>query len=333
MQKTFDIVIIGGGTTGLFATYYATMRGLDVLLIESQQRLGGKVMQFFPEKLIYDVGGLPEILGEQLVKQMEKQARRHQPPVVVGQFVTNIDQQEDGFTLTTSTKEKYQAKKVLLATGAGTFHAKRPEEWDALSPQSFKETVPTTLDDLVSYTDKHVVITGNSKVNVSWALYVSKVASEVTIINNQQTFQHITEEEQEALQNAQVNIYKNTKIKDFLIENDTLTGMIIKETSNHVEQTIKADCLITYNGISLQETPFTQWGIVMEKGRINVNACMETNVSGIFAAGDIVQYPGKTMLIATGYTDAMTAINHAHMQINPKAKEQVYSTVIYQTRK
>ncbi|KAB8137928.1 NAD(P)/FAD-dependent oxidoreductase [Gracilibacillus oryzae] len=332
MGEKFDLAIIGGGTTGLFAAYYATMRQMKVVLIEAQEQLGGKVMQFLPEKLIYDVGGFPEITGETLVDQMIEQANRHEPEILVGDFVEQIEKTNDKFQLMTAKGKKLSAETVMLATGTGTFHTRRPDEWAEIPDSRFKASVPTSLMDRSSYQDKKVVIASNSKVGIGWAINLQEIASNIVILNSHDTFLQAKQEELAKLQEAGIEVYYNVKITNFLTVNKELEKITFLH-NNGQEKTVEADKLLTYHGLELQAAPFETWGISTAKGRISVDHFMKTNVEGIFAAGDIVQYPGKTTLIASGYTEAITAVNHAHMLINPKATEQLYSTVIYQRGK
>ncbi|WP_277678542.1 NAD(P)/FAD-dependent oxidoreductase [Gracilibacillus dipsosauri] len=327
VEECVDLIIIGGGTTGLFAAYYATMREMKVMLIEAQEQLGGKVMQFLPEKIIYDVGGFPDISGEALVENMIEQAKRHQPEVVMGDFVEKLTKVNHLFQLETAKGHIVTAKTVLIATGSGTFHTKRPSEWPNLPHSVFKESVPTTLMHKANYEGKKVVISSNSKVGVGWALFLEGLAKEVTLINPADKFLQVKDEDIDSLYKSKVKVYYQVEMTDFIVEGQELTHIEIKEKGQRI--VMEANKLLTYHGLELQAVPFEHWGIQIEKGRIPVTPLMKTNLEGVFAAGDIVQYPGKTTLIASGYTEAITAVNHAHLMIDPKATEQLYSTVIY----
>ena len=326
-QDIYDIAIIGGGTTGLFATYYATMRGLSVLLIESQSQLGGKVMQFFPEKLIYDVGGLPEITGEELVEQMVRQAKRHEPEILLNQWVDTIEKKDSYFELATAESEVHHAKAVVLATGNGTFYGKTPDGWnDQLNHH--QEVVKFTMMDADQFKNKRVVISSDMKTGVEWGLYLENLAKEIIIVNPDSRFNYTNKSEIEKIENSSASIYYDSKIVDLTVNNQTLNSVKIKLKDEEVIE-VEADELLVYHGVELKPTPFKNWGIELTKGRISVKSDMATNLPGVFAAGDIVSYEGKTGLIATGYSEAITAVNKAHKWMDPKAVEQQYSTVIY----
>ncbi|MGP4039981.1 NAD(P)/FAD-dependent oxidoreductase [Gracilibacillus sp. D59] len=326
--ELFDITIIGGGTTGLFATYYATMRNMKVKLIESQSQFGGKVMQFFPEKLIYDVGGYPDISGEDLVEQMIAQANRHQPVMLANRWVGTMEKKSDHFVLTTSNGESHATKAVLLATGSGTFHTKTPDNWDALPFPDFRKHVATNLMNRDKYSNKNVVITANNKVGVGWALYLKDNAKSVTIVNPDQKFHQVKEEDLEQLLHSSVQVYFEADITDIDVKDNCLQSVKIR-TAEQKTFTVETDEMLTYHGLELQATPLDNWDVATNKGRISVKGDMATNIPGVFAAGDIVQYEGKTNLIASGYSEAITAVNKAHLFIEPRATEQLYSTVLY----
>lgn len=322
-----DLVVIGGGTTGLFATYYATMRGMSVKLIESQPQLGGKVMQFFPEKRIYDVGGYPEITGEELVEQMTKQAERHQPEIRLNQWVENIYKVDDSyFELVTASGEKHYAKTILLATGNGTFYGKEPDGWKERVRN--KEIAKFTIMNAEQYVNKRVIISSDMKTGVEWGLFLENKAKEIIMVNPDRRFNYTNKADIEKIENSSVKIYYNAKIKDLQVNDNQLSSVTL-ELPEGKKLNIEADELLMYHGVELKATPFNQWGVELQKGRILVEGDMATNIPGVFAAGDIVSYDGKTGLIASGYSEAITAVNKAHKWIDPKAVEQQYSTVIY----
>ena len=72
MQEAKDIIIIGAGPTGLFAAFYAGMRGASHRLIDNLDQVGGQLTALYPEKYIFDVAGFPQILAKDLVKELEQ---------------------------------------------------------------------------------------------------------------------------------------------------------------------------------------------------------------------------------------------------------------------
>ncbi|WP_066187725.1 NAD(P)/FAD-dependent oxidoreductase [Gracilibacillus timonensis] len=323
-NEIYDITVIGGGTTGLFAAYYATMRGMKVKLIEAQAHLGGKVKQFFPEKKIYDIGGFPAITGEALVNQSIEQAQRHHPPLLTNQWVKQIRWEDGCYHLITSQEQVHATKTVLLATGSGTFHVNMPEEWERLP----RIEAATDLMGQTSYQGRNVIISTNNKTGLNWALYLEKSAASVTIINPVDRFQQAKEEDIRQLEASTIQVFYQAEITQLSSEENRLAAITIHDQAG-TKQQISGDYLLVYHGLKLQATPFEEWEITTDKGRIPVDGDMATNREGIFAAGDAVQYLGKTNLVAPGYTEAITAVNKAHKWLDPSVTEQLYSTVLY----
>lgn len=118
-EQLYDVTIIGGGPAGLFSAFYSGLREMKTKIIEFQPYLGGKV-HVYPEKMIWDVGGLVPVTGEQLIEQMIKQGTTFQPELVLGEKVTAINKDDQGnFVVQTSANEKHFSKTVILAVGGG----------------------------------------------------------------------------------------------------------------------------------------------------------------------------------------------------------------------
>ncbi|MRH43798.1 NAD(P)-binding protein [Aquibacillus halophilus] len=325
-SKIYDVIIIGGGTTGLFTAFYCGMRDMTTKIIESDSRLGGKVAKFLPEKMIYDIGGIPKITGDNLLAQMEEQAYMHQPKIVYNEWIEEVTKNEDGiFSLASTEGTVHLAKTVIVATGTGRFDPVQPDL--ANISMYTDKTHHYTMHNPQQYAGKQVMLNSNTRIGIDWALTLESIAEKVYLVNSKKTFQHAADVELERLRDSSVIVKLNSDLQQLHGEDGWLESITIK--SKDVEERIKVDHLLTYNGLKMNQTPFDNWGLETDSNRVVVDHQMATNIDGIFAAGDATAYPGKTMLIASGYTEGLTAVNSAKKYINPKAPAQVYSTVIY----
>jgi len=121
MSTIRDLTIIGGGPTGLFAAFYAGMRGLDARIVDSLPELGGQLTALYPEKYIYDVGGFPKILAKDLARGLEDQAMQFEPEVVLDDEVKEIVREEDHFVLRArSSPGRWAARAMTSSSTAGS---------------------------------------------------------------------------------------------------------------------------------------------------------------------------------------------------------------------
>src|SRR6267378_8182482 len=94
-----DITIIGGGPTGLFASFYAGMRGATAQIVDTLPQLGGQLTALYPEKYIFDVGGYRQILAKDLVNALADQAAQFNFASYLNQHVTALEQENGHFVL------------------------------------------------------------------------------------------------------------------------------------------------------------------------------------------------------------------------------------------
>jgi thioredoxin reductase (NADPH) len=116
MNDLYDVTIVGGGPAGLYTAFYSGMRALKTKIIEARYELGGLITHFYPEKKIYDVGGIAEITGEALVDQLISQAKTFQPEIVTNQVIDRLKREADGtFKLIGKNGEMHRRIKIFIA--------------------------------------------------------------------------------------------------------------------------------------------------------------------------------------------------------------------------
>ncbi|SNZ17041.1 thioredoxin reductase (NADPH) [Terribacillus aidingensis] len=323
----YDVIIVGGGTTGLYASFYTRLRKMTTLLIEATAGFGGKVAQFYPEKHIYDVGAYPAATGEKMVAQLLEQSRKAEPETITGEFVEHVRKRSDGiFELVTTQGALYMTRTVILTCGMGTYQMKPlPLEEASLYEE---KNLHYYLKSPENFLNQCVVVYAANRTGIDWAMALEKTAKEVTLLNHRDYFLYTPPQVIEALAETSIKVKYNHKVTKLLGNNQGLHTLLVEKDG--METMLETDALLYYENVNLTQTPFANWGIETDKHKVIVDYEMATNIPGIYAAGDAVHYPKKNMLIATGFAETITAVNSAKLYLDPSASAQVYSTIEYQ---
>ncbi|QXE02107.1 NAD(P)/FAD-dependent oxidoreductase [Terribacillus sp. DMT04] len=323
----YDVIIIGGGTTGLYASFYTNLRKMTTLLIEATAEFGGKVAQFYPEKHIYDVGAYPAATGEEMVAQLLEQSRKAKPEIVTGEFVEHIKKRSDGiFELMTTQGTLYMTRTVILTCGMGTYQMK-PLPLEEASLYEGKN-LHYYLKSSENFRNQRVVVYAANRTGIDWAMALEKTAKEVTLLNQRDYFLYTPPQVMEALAETSIKVKYNHNVTKLLGNKQGLHTLLVEKDG--IETMLQVDALLYYENVNLTQTPFDNWGIETDKHKVIVDYEMATSIPGIYAAGDAVHYPKKNMLIATGFAETITAVNSAKQYLDPSASAQVYSTIEYQ---
>ena len=313
--ELFDVTILGGGPTGLYAAYYAGFRRLRTKIVESLEALGGQVTALYPEKWIYDVAGFPKVLGRVLVDDLTEQAMQYQPTVCLGETVGSLVTQPDRTIQVTSERSTHLTRTLLITAGIGAFH-----------PKTFKNPLIDGYEgrglyyfvrNFQEFKDRRVLIVGGGDSAVDWALGLLGIARSITLIHRRDQFRAHEDSVHKMLTSAiQVKTFYELRR---LEGTDRVERAVIYHNRTNVDETIEVDAVIASLGFLSTLGPIQGWGLELDHDSVRVNTRMETNLPGVYGAGDIVTYPGKVKLIATGFGEAATAINNAAAYINPKA--------------
>ncbi|OBZ12192.1 NAD(P)/FAD-dependent oxidoreductase [Bacillus sp. FJAT-26390] len=316
-SNTFtDITIIGGGPAGMFAAFYAGMRQASVKIIDSMPQLGGQLAALYPEKYIYDVAGFPKVTAQQLVEQLDEQMNHFPVQVCLEQKVLQVIKKEEHHFVIVTDKAVHYSKSVIITGGVGAFEPRRLELPEAKRYEH--ANLNYFIKDLSLYEGKRVVINGGGDSAVDWALMLEPIAKEVTLIHRRDKFR-AHEHSVENLLKSKVKVVTPAEITELHGE-EQIEEITITDVKSGEKTKLACDALIVNFGFVSSLGPITEWGLNIENGSILVNTRMETNIAGIFAAGDITSYPGKLKLIAVGFGEAPTAINNAKVYLDPAAK-------------
>lgn len=324
-NEIVDITIIGGGPTGLFASFYAGMREMSVKIIDSLPQLGGQLIELYPDKYIYDIGGFPKILAKDFVANLVTQAHYAKPEIVLGETALSVERNDDHFVLTTD-KGVHLTRTILLTAGIGAF---RPRKIGLKEEVNFEEkTLHYGIKDLSIFKDKEVVICGGGDSAVDWALMLEDIAKSVTLVHRRERFTaHETSVNQ--LMESKVNVKTSLSVKAIEGEDGNVEEIVLAAKDGTEERVATDHLIVNYGNIS-SLGPLKEWGLEMDRNSIIVNTRMETNLEGIYAAGDVTTFDGKVKLIAVGLGEAPIAVNHAKSFVDSKARVQpLHSTSIF----
>lgn len=324
-KEIVDITIIGGGPTGLFSTFYAGMREMSVRIIDSLPQLGGQLMELYPDKYIYDIGGFPKILAKDFVNNLVEQAEFANPEICLEETVESFEKKDDHFVLKTN-KGEHLTKTILITAGIGAF---QPRKLGVDNEEEFEgKSLHYSVPDLQKFKDEEVLVCGGGDSAVDWALMLEEVAKKVTLVHRRDKFRaHETSVNQ--LMESTVDVKTSRQVHALHGEDGQVTGVTVKSRDGEEETFDLNHVIVNYGNIS-SLGPIKDWGLEMERNTIVVNSHMETNIPGIYAAGDVATYDGKVKLIAVGLGEAPTAINHAKAYLDPKARVQPkHSTSVF----
>jgi len=315
-----DLTIIGGGPTGLFASFYAGMRGATAQIVDTLPQLGGQLTALYPEKYIFDVGGYRQILAKDLVNALADQAAQFNFPSYLNQHVTGLEQENGHFVLVTET-DRFPSKAVIIAAGIGAFTPRRLPQ-PCAAPWYGRGIFENVMDP-EAFRDQKIVIIGGGDSAFDWAHQLRDRAAAVTLVHRSDKYRAhgaTVAEVNAAVEAGRTTLLPFHELHDVRSEDDRLTGVTLRDVKTKVTRDVEADCVLPMLGFVSDIGPLATWGLTLEKHEIVVNSMMETGRPGIYAAGDITTYPGKLKLIATGFGEAATAVNQAFHWIYPEKK-------------
>ncbi|MGQ0643005.1 MAG: NAD(P)/FAD-dependent oxidoreductase [Gemmatimonadaceae bacterium] len=319
-----DISIIGAGPTGLFGLFYAGMRGVRAQILDALPQLGGQLTALYPEKYIFDVAGFPKVLAKDLVKALSDQALQFHARVHLLQNITGLEtiggDSERHLVLTTET-DRFPTRAIVIAAGIGAFSPRRLHQPSAQS--WYGRGIYDVVTDPERFRDQRVVIIGGGDSAFDWAHQLLDRASAVTLMHRSDRFRAhaaTVAEVQRATQAGRATLLTFHELHEVTGDSDRLTGISIRDTKTKAVRPLVCDVVLPMLGFVSDLGPMATWGLTLEKEEIVVNSRMETGLPGIYAAGDVVTYPGKLKLIATGFAEVSTAINEAVHWIYPEKK-------------
>ncbi len=328
---TTDIVIIGAGPVGLFAIFEAGLLKMRCHLVDYLPQVGGQLSEIYPKKPIYDIPGYPSVLAQELVDNLMLQAKPFNPSFTLGERIESLQKNgERDFVLTTNMGTVINAKIVVIAGGLGCFEPRKPDIENLQKYENGKGVNYMILDP-EKYRNQKMVIAGGGDSALDWAIFLSDVCSELTLVHRSESFRGAPDSVNKVMQLAQkgnINLLLNSAIVS-ISGKDALEIVEVENLKTQQKTNISTQHLIPLFGLSPKLGPIENWGLNLDKNAIEVNTDdYSTNIGGVYAIGDINSYTNKLKLILCGFHEAALMSHSAYKYINPGVKYTMkYTTV------
>ena len=323
MTKETDIVIIGAGPVGLFTVFEAGLLGLDCVLIDNLDKIGGQCSELYPEKPIYDIPGVPNQTAQEHVDALLKQIEPFNYEVFLNQRVDRLEQLTDddlsSWKVCTSENNEFITKSVFIAAGAGSFEPRRPPNIE--NPDRFIDKgISYAVRSKDKYKNKDLIIFGGGDSALDWTVELADIAKSIKLVHRRDEFRGAPNTEaqmRELVETGNVELLTPYVIED-LLGKDTIEGVQVKNFESKEIEEFACDEILFLFGLNKKLGPIADWGIDMANKKISVDTeKYETSTKGLFAVGDINDYPGKLDLILCGFHETTLAVQEAYRRKNP----------------
>ena len=297
-REYYDVIIVGGGPTGLTAAIYAAREGLDTLVIE-RSGVGG---QAGVTELIDNYPGFPEgIEGAELADKLRAHAERFGVELLPAQAVRNISASGDYRLVSTETGDEYTCKALLLATGTRYRRLNVPGEEDLIGAGiHFCATCDGPF-----YKGQEVVVVGGGNSGLQEGLFLTKFATKITVLE--------ADERLRASQLLQDKVASKPDMMEVRLQhtvqefrgNGRLTSVMVKDLKTGAVEEMSPGAVFIFIGLD-PNTEFLRGTVELdERGFIATGPTLESSIRGVFAAGDARS--GTTKQVASAVGEGATA--------------------------
>ncbi len=318
MNKT-DVVIIGAGPVGLFAVHQLGIKGLKAVVIDNLDKAGGQCIELYPDKPIYDIPAVPECTGKELTERLLEQIKPFDTKFYLNERVQEVKPEGENWFVKTNNGNKFVAPNIIIAGGVGSFE---PRKLSLKDTDKFEgRSIFYAVRNKDEFKNKNICIFGGGDSALDWTLELSKY-SKITLIHRRNEFrgtQHTLHAIKKLEKEGKIKIktpFQLEKIKG----KSEVESISIKDDNGNIEN-ISTDVILSFFGLIMKLGPIAEWGLNMDKKTISVNPNnFETNKKGIFAVGDICNYPGKLKLILSGFHEVALASVECFKRARPNEK-------------
>ena len=318
MIKT-DALIIGAGPTGLFTAHQLRLIGLSCEVVDNLDKIGGQCIELYPDKPIYDIPAVPECTGEELTNNLINQLKPFDIKFHLNERVDEIKKENETWFVKTNNGTSFNTPNVIIAGGVGSFEPRKftPKECEKFEGKS----IFYSIKDKNVFKNKIVSIFGGGDSALDWAVELSS-NSKVNLIHRRDEFrgaQSTLDKVYELEKAGKIKLFTKYQLKS-VKGNDQIDSIDIEHDNKEI-QNLKSDYVLGFFGLIMQLGPIANWGLNLNKKTIEVDTeKFETNQKGIYAVGDICNYPGKLKLILSGFHEGALAARACFKLARPDEK-------------
>ena len=314
-----DVVIIGAGPTGIFCAHQLGIIGLKCEIVDNLDKIGGQCIELYPDKPIYDIPAIPECTGEELTNNLIQQIKPFNFNFHLSQRVDEIKNKDGKWIIKTSKGTQFSSPNVVIAGGVGSFE---PRKFTVKGCEKFEEkSIFYSIKDKEIFKNKTVAIFGGGDSALDWAIELSR-NSKVILVHRRDEFRAVQSSVDKVKElNNQKKLEMFTQYQLIEVKGNSSINIIeIKSESGDVKS-LNVDYVLGFFGLIMNLGPILDWGLNIDKKKIPVNTKnFETNKKGIFAIGDICEYPGKLKLILSGFHEGALAARGCFKYAKPDEK-------------
>mgnify|MGYP001202997270 FL=1 len=326
METKTDIIIVGAGPVALFTVFEAGLLGLECVLIDNLDKVGGQCSELYPGKPIYDIPGVPYQTAQEHVNALLEQIKPFKHEIHLNQRVNSLeeiaDEEISSWKVTTSENNVFKAKSLFIAAGAGSFEPRRPPNIE--NPDQFLDKgVSYSVKDKNKYKNKDLIIFGGGDSALDWTVELADITNSLRLVHRRDAFRGVPNTEaqmRELVETGQVDL-KTPFVIEKLIFDQKITGVSIKNFETKEIEDLGCDEILFLFGLNKKLGPIVDWDLELSDKKISVDTeNYQTSSKGIFAVGDINDYPGKLDLILCGFHETTLAVQEAYRRSHPGEK-------------
>lgn len=287
--KDYDIVIIGGGPAGLAAGLYAARGNMKTVILEKLIP-GGQLNNTLD---VENYPGMDHVTGPQIAQAMEEQTKRFGCEIVNTCTISEVELSK-GRHLVKSDRGTYRAKALIVATGSEYRKLNIPGEKE----YSGKGVSYCAVCDGAFFKEKKLVVVGGGDSAVEEGNFLTKFASNVTIMHRRDKFRAEKIIQDRAFKNPKINVIWNTVVNEIKGDGMSVVGLKVKDVVTNDVKDFPCDGIFIYVGLDPNTQLFKDKLKMDATGRLETTEKMETSVPGVYAAGDVRETPLKQAVTA-----------------------------------